>query len=218
MDAGASSSADAGPGAGTDGAFGSMEASMPDAARADGGSVDSTPKNAGQQNVFRTADFIGLIGINTHPDQGDTYANTANVVGDLQYLGIHHHRSGIPNESAFQTIANAGIELTVCLMAGGTFTTSDIGSMLAPIDQLNEAVPRSIAAIEGPNEINNFPLTYNGVGGIPGAEAIQKDIYSAVKADAHLAGVPVVYFTVYQDVSDGPGLNPAMNARLLCRL
>ena len=182
---------------------------MADAAPADSGRVASTPKNAGQQNVFRTADFIDIIGINTHPDQGDTYANTGNVIADIQYRHSSLTIRYPDGRCVSHDRERAGIQLTVCVVVGGTVTTSDIASMLAPIDQLNEAVPGSIAAIEGPNEINNWPLTYNGATSILGAEAFQKDLYSAVHADAHLLGVPVVYFTSYQDVSDGPGLNPA---------
>ncbi len=62
-------------------------------------------------------------------------------------------------------------------------------------------------AVEGPNEVNNWPITYNGVGGLDGAIAVQKDLYAMVHRNAALAGVAVDYFTGYDLVNVGP--NPA---------
>jgi hypothetical protein len=56
--------------------------------------------------------------------------------------------------------------------------------------------PGAIAAIEGPNEINNFPITYNGLTGANAAIAFQNDFYAAAKADPALRDVPIYSFTL----------------------
>ena len=165
----------------------------------------------------RTADFINTLGVNTHLDQGDTYANTANVIANLHYLGVANIREGIAAPiagSSFVAVAQAGMKYTVVPFVGGNLKTVNLTSGIALIDQLNEAVPGSVIAVEGPNEINNWPVTYNGVSRLKGAVSLQKALYAAVHADAHLSGVAVDYFTSYQDVTGGPGPDPATTAGL----
>ncbi|WP_342108368.1 carbohydrate-binding domain-containing protein [Methylobacterium sp. SI9] len=57
------------------------------------------------------------------------------------------------------------------------------------------AHPGSVTGIEGPNEVNNFPITYRGLSGTVAAQAYQQDLYAAVKADPVLKGIPVLSFT-----------------------
>jgi hypothetical protein len=68
--------------------------------------------------------------------------------------------------------------------------------------------------LEGPNEINNWPVTYNGVTGLQGALNLQQDIYTAVQASPVLKGIAVDYFTGYDAGSIGVGPNPATTAGL----
>ena len=79
---------------------------------------------------------------------------------------------------------------------------------------MNAAVPGSITAVEGANEINNFPLTFNGVSGLQGAIDLQEALYADVHSDHNSAGVPVDYLTGYDAGSIGPGPNPYTTAGL----
>ena len=53
------------------------------------------------------------------------------------------------------------------------------------------AYPGSIIAIEGPNEVNNFAVNYEGLTGTAGAQAFQADLYAAVNASPILQDIPV---------------------------
>ncbi len=60
-----------------------------------------------------------------------------------------------------------------------------------------EAHPGSIVGIEGPNEVNNWPVAYKGLSGEAAALAYQKDLFNAVNADPLLKDIPVLGFTGY---------------------
>jgi serralysin len=172
--------------------------------------------------TLRSADFLNTLGVNTHiPYTDGGYANIANIDADLKYLGITEVRDTISNGyagsaplSSYITLAKEGVKFTICLFSGGAVTTADLTAQLALVAALNTAVPGSVIAVEGANEINNFPITYNGVGGLAGAVALQTAIYAAVKADTALKGVSVDYFTGYAAGSDAVGPNPATTAGL----
>ena len=170
-----------------------------------------------------TADgFLGTLGVGTHiPYTDGGYANLANVAADLAYLGVTNVRDGISNGangsaplSSYVALAQKGIKYTIIIGAGGAVTTASLQAQLALIDQLNEAVPGSVVAVEGTNEINNAPITFNGVGGLQGAVSLQQALYSAVHSDTHLSGVAVDYFTGYNAGGIASGPNPATTAGL----
>jgi hypothetical protein len=164
--------------------------------------------------VMRSSSFVATLGVNTHiPYTDGGYANISNVIADLQYLGIDEVRDGISNGyagsapiSSFIAVAQAGIHFTFCLNAT---TTAGLQASLALVDQVNAAVPGSVIAVEGPNEINNAPVTYNGVGGLQGALDLQMALYGMVHADKNLPGVAVDYFTGYNAGSVAVGPDPA---------
>ena len=173
-------------------------------------------------HTITAAGFLGTLGVNTHIAYTDGgYANLANVAADLAYLGITNVRDGISNGvngsaplSSYISLAKQGIKFTFLIGAGGAVTTASLQAQLALIDQVNEAVPGSVVAVEGTNEINNAPITFNGVGGLQGAVNYQQALYSAVHSDANLPGVSVDYFTGYNagGLADGP--DPATTAGL----
>jgi hypothetical protein len=146
--------------------------------------------------------FLNTLGVDTHiPYTDGTYSNLPTVISDLKYLGIHQVRDGITNGqngsaplSSYITLAQAGIQFTFVMVAS---STADISAELNLINQLEVAVPGSVTAIEGPNEVNNQPVTFGGVSGFQGALDEQMAIYSAVKADPVLTGLPVYYLTGY---------------------
>ena len=75
------------------------------------------------------------------------------------------------------------------------FSSSDLNGLLDAAKAL--ATADALLAIEGPNEPNNFPITYRnrkggGIDGtwVPVAE-LQRDMYQAAKADPILRRYPV---------------------------
>jgi Ca-dependent carbohydrate-binding module xylan-binding len=174
------------------------------------------------QAPARTADFITTLGVNTHiPYTDGGYANIPNVIADIQYLGLSQIRDTITDGadgsaplSSYIALAQKGIQFTICLFVGGDQATADLTAQLSLVSQLEKAVPGSVLAVEGANEINNFPITYNGVGGLQGAVNLQTAIYSAVHSNAALAGVAVDYFTGYAAGAIAAGPNPATTAGL----
>ncbi|HEY3697178.1 hypothetical protein, partial [Phenylobacterium sp.] len=165
-------------------------------------------------NVISANTFLSGIGVDTHiPYTDGDYANISNVVSHLQYLGINQIRDGVTNGqngsaplSSFIAVAKAGIQFTFVIQAS---TTADLTASLNLIDQVQKAAPGSVVAIEGPNEINNQPVVFNGVGGLQGALDLQRAIYGAVHSDPVLAGVPVDYFTGYDAGGVPVGPDPA---------
>jgi hypothetical protein len=164
--------------------------------------------------VMRASAFIDTLGVNTHiPYTDGGYANIPNVISDIKYLGVDQVRDAISNGSggsaplsSYITVAKAGVHFTFCLNSS---TTAGLQAEVALVDQVNEAVPGSVTAVEGPNEINNFPVTYNGVSGLQGALNMQTALYSMVHSDPNLKGVAVDYFTGYNAGGIGVGPNPA---------
>ncbi len=160
-----------------------------------------------------TASFLATLGVDTHIAYTDGgYANIQNVIADLKYLGITQVRDGISNGasgsaqlSSYIAMAQAGIHFTFVIQASNT---AGLLAQLSLIDLMEVAVPGSVTAIEGPNEINNQPVTYNGVAGLQGALNLQKALYSAVHSDPLLSGVPVDYFTGYGAYNVGLGPDP----------
>jgi hypothetical protein len=153
-------------------------------------------------NVVSTTAFLAGVGADAHiPYTDGGYANVANVLADLQYLGISQVRDGITNGqngsaplSSYITLAKAGVHFTFVVQAT---TPAELNAQLGLIDQVQAAAPGGVVAVEGPNEINNAPITYNGVGGLPGALNLQSALHDAVRADPALAGVKVDYLTGY---------------------
>ena len=80
--------------------------------------------------------------------------------------------------------------IRVCLL-----TDNDLPGTIDAAKQLNAA--GALLAVEGPNEPNNWPVTYQGqtsskTTSMPVA-AFQRDLYAAVKGDAGLKNIPVFH-------------------------
>src|SRR5208283_2676298 len=166
----------------------------------------------------RAKTFIDTIGVNTHISYTDSslWSNPTDVTSDLNYLGVDEVRDCIIGSaplSRFVTLAEEGVKFTI-LVPGGIVTTASLYATFSLIDQLNESVPASVVAVEGPNEINNWPVTYNGVGGLQGAVDLQETVYSHVQSDPKLVGVAVDYFTGYGAGGLDEGPDPATTAGL----
>lgn len=147
--------------------------------------------------MVRAADFVASIGVASHVAYTDgNYANLSNVESGLQYLGVRYLRDSAPandqQSQRFSTLAQAGYRFT--LMVNGSLSTQ-----LSRSSALFHAYPSSVTAIEGPNEVNNQPVSYGGMIGTGGAQAYQQALYASVKTDSYLKSVPVLNFTDYPD-------------------
>jgi hypothetical protein len=139
---------------------------------------------------IKVNDFLNSVGTVTHLGQG---IDNASLVGpSLVYAGIRNIRDdGSTNPTTIQGWINvhqvSGARVSLLPINGY------IASSLFEYEQL--AAAGSLLAVEGPNEPNNFPFTYNGIKSssttsLPIAQ-FQRDLYAAVKADPKLAGIPV---------------------------
>ena len=152
-------------------------------------------------------DFLDTLGVGTHIVYKDgAYANVAAVATDLKFLGISNVRDNIPSHLApdtaspndYLTLANAGAKFDLVVsyaLPNGTGKTF-VDQNIAMLDLLQQTMPHSIVAVEGLNEINNWPIgTYKDQTGVNAALASQRDLYTAVHADPKLRGVQVYDLT-----------------------
>ena len=144
--------------------------------------------------VSRTSDFLDSIGVNTHVEYTDSrYANMAQVIHTLQYVGITHVRDGAlwhgnQGQASYGVLARTGVKFDL-------FFNRNLPVQIAEVQHFVATYPGSVDAIEGPNEVNNFPVQYLGEKGTAGAIAYQNALYQQVKADPVLNQIPVVNFT-----------------------
>lgn len=146
--------------------------------------------------AIETSQFLGALGVNVHVEYTDgKYANTTNVLNDLRYLGLNQVRDANLNpanqgQANYGILANAGIKFD--LIVGGSRT---IAQSMASLDAFVQAHPGAVSAVEGPNEVNNWPFTYNGLTGAAAYTAFQSALYAAVHADSNVSKTPVYSLT-----------------------
>lgn len=132
--------------------------------------------------------FVSSLGVDSHIAQGYSYIN---YIAGLQYTGIRNIRDGAGNIASEVALHQATGAL-VDMISECAFSND-----LPAAQQL--AAAGALLSIEGPNEPNNFPITYNGQAGggtgtwLPVAQC-QQALYSGVKASPALGQYPV--FTV----------------------
>lgn len=145
-----------------------------------------------ETTAVKASDFLNSIGVCTHISQGED--DPAKVAECLSYIGIRAVRDDGPRNpktlQSFIDVHKASGAKIVLLPKNG-----DIAASLAQYEAL--AAEGALLAVEGPNEPNNFRVTYNGATSskttsMPVA-LFQKDLYAAVKADSKLAGIPVFH-------------------------
>ncbi len=150
--------------------------------------------------AIRITDVIDSFGIDTHIDYTDgKYSNIAEVVKALGYLGLDTVRDHAPTPASdpygqghLGDAADAGVKFV--FVSGRDDTPATVVQRL---HAFVEAHPGSIVGIEGPNEVNNWPVAYKGLSGEAAALAYQKDLFNAVNADPLLKDIPVLGFTGY---------------------
>ncbi|MBX4865093.1 calcium-binding protein [Rhizobium sophorae] len=150
--------------------------------------------------AVRINDIIRSFGIDTHIDYTDgKYSNVGEVVKALDYLGLDTVRDHAPNSASDP---NGQTHLGDAAEAGVQFVFSaqrevDPATVAQRLHAFVQAHPGSVVGIEGPNEVNNWPVSYHGLSGQAAALAYQKDLSAAVNADPLLKNIPVLGFTGY---------------------
>jgi hypothetical protein len=160
-----------------------------------------------QIRSISTSQLVRMIGANVHMRYTDgAYANSTNVLQDLRFLGVSHVRDIMPGtgaqaemqaRDALRRMAFDGIKLDLIFSAG--MRPSEAVDL---IRNLEKAVPGSVASIEGYNEINNFPVTYNGQSGSAAAAAGQRALYQSIKGSPDVRHIPVIDMTGFEMLKD----------------
>lgn len=140
--------------------------------------------------------FLDSLAVNTHINYTDgAYANIRNVGDDLAWLGIRHVRDSAPGSGAapfstYVALAQRGVRFNL-------FIHSDVTAAVGEAARLNAEVPGSVVALEGYNEIDHSPVTYDGQSGVAGGLASQRAAFARVRATPGLAHVAVYDLTGY---------------------
>lgn len=137
-------------------------------------------------------DFLNSIGVNSAISRrGETLDKTIECA---KYLGLRWFRAGfesdLPVANLLRLHREANVKFSYGLMSG----SSDLPRLLAGGRELAKA--GALLAFEGPNEPNNWGITYQGeTGGRDKSwkpvAALQRDLYKAVKGDEALKRYPV---------------------------
>src|SRR3984957_7188177 len=139
--------------------------------------------------------FVQSVGVNTHLSYPGTpyYDQVQHVISALQYLGIKTVRDQSPAYSSDQiamtadnTVAAAGVHFDALVPGSGPV---DLAGSLANMAAFARANPGALAAVEGPNEINDAPITYAGITDIYSAGVhVTQDLWTAVHSNSALNG------------------------------
>ena len=157
--------------------------------------------------AVRATDFLNSLGVNSAISvRGERLQNTIDCA---KYLGIRWFRSGnegnVPLQDYLELHRQAGVKFSWGLLSGGTDVTKLV-TTAKPI-----AAAGALLAFEGPNEPNNWGVTYGGQAGgrnlswVPVAK-LQNDLYRAVKGDPALKQYPVWSLTENGAETDNVGL------------
>ncbi len=153
------------------------------------------------------ADFLDSIGtLSAISVRGETFPKTLESV---TYLGVRWLRAGtegnVPLEQYVELHRQAGLRFSWGFGSGG----SNLGKLIETARPM--AAAGALLAFEGPNEPNNWGITYQGQAGgrnlswMPVAK-LQSDLYQAVKSDPLLRSYPVWSISECGAETDNVGL------------
>ncbi|MCW3061464.1 MAG: hypothetical protein JWQ02_3285 [Capsulimonas sp.] len=140
--------------------------------------------------AVRAEEFLNSLGVCTHMAQGIDDPSKSAVC--LSYLGVKNLRDdGSPAHVPDWISVYQKSGVRTCLL-----TNHNIAETISMAKQLKAA--GALLAVEGPNEPNNWPVTYEGktsgyeTTALPIAR-FQSDLYKAVQAEPSLKGVPIFH-------------------------
>lgn len=161
----------------------------------------------GPTTAVRAADFLNSIGVNSGINQrGETLQHTIECT---KYLGVRWFRSGIegglPVQNFIDLHKQTGARFSWSPGSGG----SDLAELISTGKEL--AAAGALLAFEGPNEPNNWGITYNGQTGgrnlsWMSVANLQRDLYAAVKSDPALKAYPIWSISENGAETDNVGL------------
>lgn len=152
-------------------------------------------------------EFLNSIGVNSSISKRGE--NLQETIGFAKYLGVRWFRTGYEDNVDLQDLKKlheeTGVRFSYGLLSGG----NDIERLIRDAAYLASA--GALLALEGPNEPNNWGITYQGQSGgakkswLPVA-CLQRDLYRAVKNHRVLKGYPVFHLTENGAQTDNAGL------------
>lgn len=140
--------------------------------------------------------FLETIGVNTHLAYSDgSYGRGAHVLDALQYLGLDLVRDsavkpGQRGMGSFDLLAHAGVQFDMVVQA-----KRDPGEAVDAIAQFALRHPGAVLAVEGPNEIDHWPVYYAGLEGVAAGIAFDAAIAASIAASTVLSGVETYSLT-----------------------
>lgn len=151
-------------------------------------------------NAQSANDFLNSIGVNSSiVSRGEYLYQTIDF---MNYLGARWIRGGYGEDRELDDILTlyekTGAKICIGMNSGGELTTESLKEKVLKTRKLAEA--GALLAFEGPNEPNNWKVTYNGVVG-GGSESwapiadLMRDLYTIVKNDEVLRPYPVFHIS-----------------------
>ena len=159
--------------------------------------TDPEPASADSVQAAAAYDFTDSIGVNIHMNHsqaGNDYANIPLIKSELDYTGFRYARDFITSwgVSMVPRQQQLGVKFMIIIDAEEAQQVALVKSNLS-----------MIAEVEGPNEIDNWPPTFNGLTGYPAGAAIQQQLWADIKNDLNTSGVPVDTLTIANSSDDG---------------
>jgi hypothetical protein len=171
------------------------------------GILGFSARTAAGADAVPAADFLNSLGtMSAISVRGE---NLPQTIACAKYLGVRWFRAGIegdvPLEQFVALHQQAGLRFSWGFGSG----SADLAKLIKTARPLAEA--GALLAFEGPNEPNNWGITYQGEAGgknaswLPVAK-LQRDLYQAVKADPVLKNFPVWSISEIGAETDNVGL------------
>lgn len=159
------------------------------------------------ETAVSTNDFLNSIGVNSSlSKRGEDLQQTIEFT---KYLGVRWFRTGYEDNVSLDDLIKLNKETNARFSYGLLSGGNDIGRIIKDAKVLASA--GALLALEGPNEPNNWGITYQGEKGgrneswLPVAK-LQKDLYKAVKSDPELKTYPVFSLSEGGAQTDNTGL------------
>lgn len=156
---------------------------------------------------------IDRIMVQGRPQDTGSIYKVRNIMPALDRLGgVRKMRcrepfSGTPGWNTYVGLAREGVKFSF------TLAGRDIARTIADLKAFLAVSPASIWAIEGPNEPDLNPVTYNGVtdrrlgyrsGDAPALMAFLADFVAAAAAEPMLRAIPIIASNDYMQAQQGP--------------
>src|SRR5581483_10365844 len=165
------------------------------------------PACGAETKAVPASDFLDSIGTQSAISRrGEKFEKTVECV---KYLGVRWMRSGIEGNVPLEELRKLHDETGVRFSWGFGSGNADLPKLIATAHEV--AAMGALLAFEGPNEPNNWGITYRGQKGgrdgtwLPVAE-LQRDLYATVKSDPALKSYPVWSISEEGAESDNVGL------------